>query len=152
MDAGIALSLYAMPGLGGLDRSFAHATHTADVLNEIDPDYIRLRPFAPRPGTPLFDAYQRGDLGLLSPHGMIREIGMLVERLATTGKLCFDHMRNPSYRTRRAGQRVVPLFDQGYEGYQFPGAKQAVLEIVRRGLEIPESDYVRVEELMGATL
>ena len=149
VDAGIALSLYVMPGLGGLDRSFDNAIHTADVLNEIHPDYIRLRPFAPRPGTPLFEAYENGELRLLSPHGVIREIGMLVERLSTSAKLCFDHVRNPSYRT---GRRVVPLFDQGYEGYRFPEAKQTVLEIVKKGLEIPESDYVRIEDLMAVTL
>ena len=39
--AGIELSEYVMPGLGGADLSSEHAYHTADALNQIDADFIR---------------------------------------------------------------------------------------------------------------
>jgi radical SAM superfamily enzyme YgiQ (UPF0313 family) len=149
VSAGIALSLYVMPGLGGLDRSIDHATHTADVLNEIDPGYIRLRPFAPRPGTPLYDDYLRGAIRLLSPHSMLREIGMLTEKLSVTSKLCFDHVRNPSFRS---GSDTIPLFHQGYEGYQMPDQKADVLDIVAKGLLLPESAFIKAEDLIRAGL
>ncbi|MFC1995942.1 radical SAM protein, partial [Chloroflexota bacterium] len=51
-EAGFEFSAYVMPGLGGPTMSKQHAKNTARVLNEINPDYIRLRPFVPRPNTP----------------------------------------------------------------------------------------------------
>ena len=42
-EAGISLCEYVMPGLGGKKMSQEHARETARVLNEIGPDYIRLR-------------------------------------------------------------------------------------------------------------
>jgi radical SAM superfamily enzyme YgiQ (UPF0313 family) len=39
-EAGITLSEYLMPGLGGQDFSMEHARCSAEVINEIDPDFI----------------------------------------------------------------------------------------------------------------
>jgi hypothetical protein len=44
--AGIGLSEYFMPGLGGRKFSEANARETADALNQIDPDFIRIRTLA----------------------------------------------------------------------------------------------------------
>ncbi len=41
--AGMELSEYVMPGLGGRALSREHALETADALNRINPDFIRLR-------------------------------------------------------------------------------------------------------------
>lgn len=41
--AGLELSEYVMPGLGGRQWWREHALATAEVLNQIDPDFIRLR-------------------------------------------------------------------------------------------------------------
>ena len=54
MEAGFQLSEYWMPGLGGKEMWEGHANNTARVLNAINPDYIRSRPFLPAPGSPLF--------------------------------------------------------------------------------------------------
>ena len=53
LAAGFQLSEYWMPGLGGKAMRENHALNTARVLNEINPHYIRSRPFHPLPGTPL---------------------------------------------------------------------------------------------------
>ncbi|MGD9107045.1 MAG: radical SAM protein, partial [Desulfobacterales bacterium] len=53
MDAGIELSLYVILGIGGKSRTLFHARETAKVLNQIDPDFIRLRTFVPKINTPL---------------------------------------------------------------------------------------------------
>ncbi len=45
-NAGIELSEYIMPGLGGKKLSKEHALESADTLNQINPDFIRLRSFA----------------------------------------------------------------------------------------------------------
>ena len=85
----------------------------------------------------------------MTPHQVITEIGILATALTASSKLCFDHARNPSYR---AGLGVIPLFDQGYEGYLFPDAKQNVLKIVEDGLKIPESRFVSSTDLIHANL
>ncbi|MFC1958428.1 radical SAM protein, partial [Chloroflexota bacterium] len=79
--AGFEFSAYVMPGLGGRTRSEQHAKNTARVLNEINPDYIRLRPFVPRPDTPLFDEYETGVFQLSSPHERLRELKTMIEAL-----------------------------------------------------------------------
>ncbi len=43
IDAGMDLSEYVMPGLGGRKMWKEHAVETARVLNEINPHFIRLR-------------------------------------------------------------------------------------------------------------
>jgi hypothetical protein len=45
-QAGIELSEYFMPGLGGRGLSRQHALESADALNRINPDFIRLRTLA----------------------------------------------------------------------------------------------------------
>ncbi len=45
-NAGIELSEYIMPGLGGRKYAKEHALESADALNKINPDFIRLRSFA----------------------------------------------------------------------------------------------------------
>ena len=46
MDVGIELSLYVILGIGGKERTREHAVETARVLNQISPDFIRLRTIA----------------------------------------------------------------------------------------------------------
>ena len=48
MEAGIELSLYVILGIGGKERTRSHALETARVLNDISPDFIRLRTFVPK--------------------------------------------------------------------------------------------------------
>ena len=53
--AGMELSEYYMPGLGGKSLSEDNAVETADALNQINPDFIRIRTLALPDGTPLTD-------------------------------------------------------------------------------------------------
>jgi len=53
--AGMELSEYIMPGLGGRIYSEVHALETADALNQIDPEFIRLRTLAVPPGLELYE-------------------------------------------------------------------------------------------------
>lgn len=148
-EAGFELSEYIMPDLGGRARSQQHALNTARVLNEIDPDFIRLRPFVPGPGTPLYDEYTKGDFQLSSPHERLQEIRLLVEKLNVTSRLCFDHFLNSWYRDR---SRRYTLFKQDYEGYKLPEEKVKVLELIQEGLKIDESVHIHVRDIIGMTL
>lgn len=49
-NSGMELSYYYMPGLGGKELSSEHARESADVLNLVQPDFIRIRSLALPPG------------------------------------------------------------------------------------------------------
>jgi radical SAM superfamily enzyme YgiQ (UPF0313 family) len=143
IEAGFEFSAYVMPGLGGPTMSEQHAKNTARVLNKINPDYIRLRPFVPRPNTPLFDEYQSGELQISSPHERLRELKIMIGALTVTSRVCFDHMMN-GWRTESGGL----LFKQDYEGYKFPEEKQRVLELIEEGLQVNESIHIDAKDMV----
>ena len=143
-EAGFEFSAYVMPGLGGRAKAEQHAKNTARVLNEIDPHYIRLRPFVPRPNTPAFDEYQRGDFQLSSPHELLRELRTMITALTVTSRLCFDHMRNAWYE--KSGRL---LFTQDYEGYKLPEEKERVLQLIEEGLRVREWMHVHARDMVA---
>ena len=147
--AGFELSEYWMPGLGGQAMSEQHARNTARVLNAINPEFVRSRRFIPRIGTPLYHEWKKGEFHLLSPHEELREIQVMLENLRITGKICFDHFINPSYRVNASR---VWLFKQDYNGYKFPEEKPEVLDQIRHGLGIDESHFTRAEDLVDMSL
>jgi hypothetical protein len=130
MAAGFQLSEYWMPGLGGKAMWENHAINTARVMNEINPHYIRSRPFFPSPGTPLYDEHESGDFEPLSPSEQLIELKLMMEELDFTSKVCFDHAGN-YWRGKNGGL----LFTQGYEGYKFPEQKPVVLRLLEEGIE-----------------
>jgi hypothetical protein len=105
--AGLALSFYVMLGLGGTDRWLEHIRGTARVLNQVDPEHIRLRTTAYDPQAPLFSLLnaRAGEFLLKLPHGRRRDmqtpLGTLVEirellthLSTTTGMMMADHTSN----------------------------------------------------------
>lgn len=148
-EAGFELSEYVMPDLGGRARWEQHARNTAKVLNEIDPDFIRLRPFVPKLGMPLFEDYKKGVFKLSSPHERLREVKTLIQNLYVTGRVCFDHFLNSWYRD---SARRYTLFRQDYNGYKFPEQKNEVLELIEEGLTIDESTHIHAEQIIGIPL
>jgi radical SAM superfamily enzyme YgiQ (UPF0313 family) len=144
-EAGLELSEYVMPDLGGRSMSDQHARNTARVLNEIDPDFIRMRPFAVGATVPLYDDYRNGTLELSSPHERLRELRTLISDLSVTSRVCFDHFLNAWY-TDAARRRT--LFKQDYDGYKFPEAKEEVLELIEEGLRLDERRHIHVKEMV----
>ncbi len=130
MAAGFQLSEYWMPGLGGKEMWENHAKHTATVLNEINPHYIRSRPFHPPPGTPMYERNENGGFEMLTSHELLIELKVMMESLNFTSKVCFDHAGN-YWLNSRGGL----LFSQSYEGYQFPEEKPVVLGLIDEGLQ-----------------
>lgn len=129
MEAGFQVSEYWMPGLGGKEMSKQHALNTARVLNEVNPHYIRSRPFRPIPDTPMHSQVRAGKMTLLTPKEQLLELKLMVSALEVTSKVCFDHAGN-HWRTSRGDL----VFTHDYEGYQFPGDKNKVLERIEEGL------------------
>ena len=129
MQAGFQVSEYWMPGLGGTGMWRNHAINTARVLNEINPHYIRSRPFYPIPGTPMHEHMNSGEYQLLSADEQLTELKLMMEHLNVTSKVCFDHAGN-YWHNRHGGL----LFSQSYEGYKFPEEKTRVLALIDEGL------------------
>lgn len=93
--AGIELSEYVMPGLGGKALSEVHARETADALNQIDPDFIRLRTLAIPNHVPLYDEYQQGQFEKCSDIQMAEETLTFIECLeGITSFVKSDHILN----------------------------------------------------------
>lgn len=94
-EAGIELSEYIMVGAGGRKFSRNHAINSAKVLNQIDPDFIRLRTFMVIPGTPIEELYRKGEFELLNPHEALRETRLFIEHLeGIESNLLSDHISN----------------------------------------------------------
>lgn len=147
-QAGFELSEYVMPGLGGQELSDQHALNTARVLNEINPDFIRMRPFVVAPPLPLYQDYEKGTFNLSSPHERLQELKILIKNLNVTSRVCFDHFLNAWFIDN---SRKVPLFSQDYNGYKFPEKKDEVLTLIEEGLSIDESCHTHPKELIGLT-
>ncbi len=141
MAAGFQLSEYWMPDLGGRERWRQHAENTARVLSEINPHYIRSRPFVPRLGTGIFDECAQGRLHISSPHERLEELQVMIENLDVTSRVCFDHNMN-SWINRQG--RL--LFSMDYEGCKFPEEKRHVLDLIREGLVVDESRHINIKE------
>jgi len=91
---GIELSVYFMPGLGGKELSKENAKGMAHVISEADPDFVRIRTAAVKPGTELYDDFKAGKFQLCSETDKINEIRLLIEESDFHGKLVSDHIVN----------------------------------------------------------
>ena len=73
-QAGMQLSEYVMPGLGGQALSREHALETADALNQINPDFIRIRTLAIPGRLELFKDCQSGQFMKLNDVQAAKEL------------------------------------------------------------------------------
>ncbi len=80
-EAGIELSEYIMPGIGGRTLSEEHALETAKLLNIIRPDFIRVRTFAMHPRSSMQKMVENGTFFPMTDEEIIKEIRLLLENL-----------------------------------------------------------------------
>ena len=81
VSSGISLSEYIMPGVGGRRYSEEHAKETAKILNQIRPDYIRVRTLAIHPLSPLQRMITEGAFEPMTDAEIVAEIRLLLEHL-----------------------------------------------------------------------
>jgi radical SAM superfamily enzyme len=125
IEAGMTLSEYVMPGLGGKKWWREHAIETARVLNEVDPHFIRLRSLRIPPHVPLRADVEAGRFVPLTDDETVEEIRLLVENLhPTRSVLTSDHIMN-----------LLPEL----EG-RFPRDKAGMLAVIDRYLSMSEID------------
>jgi hypothetical protein len=145
--AGIELSEYVMPGLGGRALSERHAVDTAACLNRINPDFIRIRTLALPPATPLFERWRSGGFDRMNDDGVAAELRLFIDTLdGITSTVASDHILN---------------LLEGVEGV-LPAGKADMLAAIDAYLLLPDHDrllfrlgrragYLRaVDDLSGA--
>jgi radical SAM superfamily enzyme YgiQ (UPF0313 family) len=94
-EAGISLSEYWMPGLGGKAFWKEHALETARVLNAINPDYIRTRSLRIPERIPLYQLVAEGTFQPLNDDEMAEEIRLMIDHLeGITSTITSDHIMN----------------------------------------------------------
>jgi hypothetical protein len=93
--AGIELSEYFMPGLGSEEFSRENALETADALNQINPDFIRIRTLAIPESVELYEDYRSGAFAKLGDVQMAEELLLLIDNLdGITSTVKSDHILN----------------------------------------------------------
>jgi len=120
--AGIELSEYYMPGLGGARFSQANALETADAINQIDPDFIRIRTLAILEQVELYNDVQAGDFTPIGDIEMAEELLLFLESLnGIESRVKSDHILN---------------LLQDVEG-QLPDDRAQITAPIRRFLALP---------------
>ena len=128
--AGMELSEYVMPGLGGRRLSREHALATAAAINQINPDYIRLRTLAIPNHTELYEAWQSGRFDKLTDLEVAEELLLFLRQLeGVTSFLRSDHILN--------------LF-QEIEG-QLPQDQAAMAGVIENFLQLPAEERLRYQ-------
>lgn len=101
--AGIEISFYALLGLGGRDHWHRHIQETARLINETEPEFVRIRRLWPYescspfsgPESPLLHEIRTGNFNPQTPEGTVLELRLLIEQLhnLSTFVTC-DHGNN----------------------------------------------------------
>jgi hypothetical protein len=134
--AGMELSEYYMPGLGGRRWLEANAVETAAALSEINPDFIRLRTLAIPPHIPLYADLAAGRFDKATDVETAWELLRCLESLSgITSAIRSDHILN-----------LLPEVDG-----QLPQDQERLMEIVRSFLNLePELQFIyRVGRRLG---
>jgi radical SAM superfamily enzyme YgiQ (UPF0313 family) len=93
-EAGFEYSLYVLLGIGGEGKWEQHARGTAEVLNQIDPHFIRVRTFIPQPNSLVYKAMTEGRFQPPRPETILKETKLLLEKLQVTSQFLSDHISN----------------------------------------------------------
>jgi len=143
--AGFEVSEYYMPGLGGVEKMEDNGRNTAEAINEINPHYVRLRPYRSAggcAGTPHTLEFVEGRLTDTTNNGKLREIEIFVENLDNRfdGQLVFDIQS-----ARYANSKGKELFRFSHEGFKFPEEREYVLAHLRDGMKASEEQHRKIQ-------
>lgn len=154
---GIELSIYFMPGIGGKDLSIKNAEGTAEVVNAVSPDFVRIRTAAIKPGTELYDDMRNGVFQMCSDDDKVNEIRRLIELTDMPGKITSDHMINllQSIEGRMTGSERAKMLKDIDLYRRLPDGRRRVFQLLRRTLrayepadmeKLPEQELVQLEK------
>ncbi|MBW2610358.1 MAG: radical SAM protein [Deltaproteobacteria bacterium] len=126
-EAGMELSEYVMPGLGGQELWKEHATETARVLNEIGPHFIRLRSLRVPDRVPLAEKLKAGEFTMQTDDMIAEEIRLFIEKLeGITSTITSDHIMN--------------LLEE--VAGKLPDDKENMLNVIRKYQGLPDNERI----------
>ena len=133
--AGLELSEYVMPGLGGQEMWREHAVETARVLNQINPHFIRLRSLRVPQRVPLYQKLVEGSFTMQTDDMLAEEIRVFIETLdGITSTVTSDHIMNlledVSGRLPEDKERMLKVI-RDYQA--LPGDERLIYRVGRRG-------------------
>jgi len=132
VESRVSLCFYVVLGLGGRLRLEGeetwrnHALHTARVLNDVNPDYIRARTLTIKEGMPLYEKLVSGEFEPSSDVEVVREEQLLISNLEVTSYFASDHSTNILMDVRG----------------QLPEDKEAMLSIIERYLDLSAEEQL----------
>lgn len=127
VEAGIELSEYVMPGLGGQEMWREHATATAKALNQINPHFIRLRSLRVPSHVPLYQKLEDGSFTMQTDDMLAEEIKLFITTLeGITSTVTSDHIMN--------------LLEE--VSGRLPDDKEKMLEVIRKYQELPDAERI----------
>lgn len=95
-QAGMALAVTSILGLGGVERSAQHARSTGLALTAVDPEYIDVLSLMPEPGTRLAEAVRGGQFTVPDAAGLLQELRVMVGETHVT-EAAFRTNHTPEY-------------------------------------------------------
>lgn len=117
--AGMRISVIALLGIGGEERSELHAQKTAELVTAMDPEYFAALTTTVTPGTPLVKLRDKGFWQLPSVRRMLEELRTIVDLARPTDAL---------FRTNHASN-YLPL------GGRLPRDRVAIVQAITGALE-----------------
>lgn len=124
-ESGISLSEYIILGLGGRNLAREHALATAEVLNMIDPDFIRIRSLTVPKNTTLHEKVQNGTF----------EEETDIEAVIGE-RLLIEHLRG--IRSHIVSDHALNLLEE--VNGKLPVDKPAILAVIDRFLNLPAEE------------
>lgn len=146
---GIELSIYFMAGVGGHDLTADNAEGTAEVINQINPDFVRVRTAAYKPGTELYDEWQQGLIIPCTDEEKLIEIRRIIELADNVDtRIVSDHILNLLMDIEghmiKDKSRLLAIAD---EYLNLPKDKQREFQLARRMNMVVRPSQM---ELMGS--
>lgn len=148
-DAGIQLSIYFMPGVGGREFTHENAIHTAHVINEVNPDFVRLRTFVLRTGSLMEGLKTSHDYVECTDMEKLLEIREMLEHVdpkRATGILKSDHIINLLDRVEGNFSTNLDYMKNHIDGFlKLPQQEQKIYQLARRmGYQIDWNELHRI--------
>jgi len=135
VEAGMQVSEYVMPGLGGREMWREHAVETARVLNQINPHFIRLRSLRIPSRVPLHARLKEGSFRMLTDDELAEEIRVFIEHLdGITSTVTSDHIMNLLEEVGGKLPEDKPTMLAVIQAYQdLPDEERLIYRVGRRG-------------------
>jgi radical SAM superfamily enzyme YgiQ (UPF0313 family) len=128
-EAGFAMSVTAILGIGGEERTHEHAVGTGKALSAIDPEYIGILSLMLESGTEMTEAVRSGRFVVPKPLDLLRELREIIANIEVTHAI---------FRSNHASN-YLPLRGT------LPGDKAALLEGLDRVIEMGSQARLKPE-------